>query len=188
MAEFNKSNSFKRQVERFQLRLLRAGINVQRIDIIDPFFSTSISKPFDRLPQFQIESGTDLWGGLKLAIKTEYSSFDRKLEEAAPTELELENGALVNGDRLIVEPEIGWSIERPGWFIAQRKYRHVNTSLKTRQFLVDKIRRLALNYSFDSGLIFEREFSRSEEVGAAVLSRGFSICIANSKIKAAYLI
>ena len=146
--------------------LLRAGINVQRIDIIDPFFSTSnLSKPFDRLPQFQIESGTDLWGGLRLAIKTEYSSFDRKLEEAALTELELENGALVAGDRLIVEPEIGWSIERPGWFIRTKgKYRHAEYKLENQAISSLQNPELSIgNYSFDSGLIFEREFSRSEE-------------------------
>ena len=80
-----------------------------------------------------------------MAIKTEYSSFDRKLEEAALTELELENGALVAGDRLIVEPEIGWSIERPGWFIRTKgKYRHAEYKLKTKRFLVYKIRSLVL--------------------------------------------
>ena len=150
----------------YSSELLRAGINVQRIDIIDPFFSTSnLSKPFDRLPQFQIESGTDLWGGLRLAIKTEYSSFDRKLEEAALTELELENGALVAGDRLIVEPEIGWSIERPGWFIRTKgKYRHAEYKLENQAISSLQNPELSIgNYSFDSGLIFEREFSRSEE-------------------------
>ena len=146
--------------------LLRAGINVQRIDIIDPFFSTSnLSKPFDRLPQFQIESGTDLWGGFRFAVKTEYSFFNRELEEAALSDLELENGALVSGDRLIVEPEIGWSIERPGWFTRIKgKYRYAEYDLENQAISSLQNPELSIgNYSFDSGLIFEREFSRSEE-------------------------
>ena len=150
----------------FNSDFLRAGINVQRIDIIDPFFSTSeISKPFDRLPQFEIESGTDLWGGLRVGIKTEFSSFDRKLEEAFLTKLELQNGALVNGDRLIVEPELGWSLENPGWFIRTKgKYRHVEYKLQNQANSSLKDPKLGIgNYSFDSGLIFERNLARSEK-------------------------
>ena len=150
----------------FNSDFLRAGINVQRIDIIDPFFSTSeVSKPFDRLPQFEIESGTDLWGGLRVGIKTEFSSFDRKLEEASLTKLELQNGALVNGDRLIVEPELGWSLENPGWFIRTKgKYRHVEYKLQNQANSSLKDPKLGIgNYSFDSGLIFERNLARSEQ-------------------------
>ena len=150
----------------FNSDFLRAGINVQRIDIIDPFFSTSeVSKPFDRLPQFEIESGTDLWGGLRVGIKTEFSSFDRKLEEASLTKLELQNGALVNGDRLIVEPELGWSLENPGWFIRTKgKYRHVEYKLQNQANSSLKDPKLGIgNYSFDSGLIFERNLARSKQ-------------------------
>ena len=150
----------------FNSDFLRAGINVQRIDIIDPFFSTSeVSKPFDRLPQFEIESATDLWGGLRVGIKTEFSSFDRKLEEASLTKLELQNGALVNGDRLILEPELGWSLENPGWFIRTKgKYRHVEYKLQNQANSSLKDPKLGIgNYSFDSGLIFERNLARSEQ-------------------------
>ena len=150
----------------FNSDILRAGINVQRIDIIDPFFSTSnISKPFDRLPQFEIESGAELWGGLRIGIKTEFSSFDRKLEEAALTNLELQNGALVNGDRLIIEPELGWSVEKPGWFIRTKgKYTHTEYKLQNQAISTLKDPKLGIeNYSFDSGLIFERKLARSEQ-------------------------
>ena len=150
----------------FSSDFLRAGINVQRIDIIDPFFSTSnASKPFDRLPQIQIESGADLWGGLRVAIKTEFSSFNRNLEEALLTNLELQNGVLVHGDRLIVEPELDWSLKKPGWFIRTKgKYRHAEYKLQNQAISSLKDPTLSIgSYSFDSGLIFERNLARSAQ-------------------------
>ena len=143
---------------------LNAGINVQRIDIIDPFFSTSnLSKPFDRLPQFQIETGTDFLGKFRFDIKTEFSSFDRNLEEAVLSDIELKNGALVKGDRLIAEPKLGWSIERPGWFVrTNAKYKHVEYKLQNQAVTSLKQPEIGVGtYNFDSGLVFEKSIARS---------------------------
>ena len=53
----------------FNSDYLRAGVNVQRLEIIDPFYATSnINKPFDRLPQFYFESNAPLWAGIRVGI------------------------------------------------------------------------------------------------------------------------
>ena len=102
----------------FNSDFLRAGLNVQRIEIIDPIYTRSnINKPFDRLPQFFFESNAYLRGGFRVGIRGEATSFDRNLDEALLTMNQLNNGALINGERFNLEPEIGWSNENLGWFI-----------------------------------------------------------------------
>ena len=148
----------------FSSDYLRAGINVQRIDIIDPYFATSnINKPFDRLPQFDFESGSDLWNNFRIGIKGEISSFDRNLEESLLTSTELDNGALIKGERLNLEPEINWSIENPGWFVrTNAKYKHVEYKLQNKAIATMEDPNLDIGiYSFDSGLIFERGMNHS---------------------------
>ena len=147
----------------FDSDYLRAGLNVQRIEIIDPFYASSdINKPFDRLPQFFFESNAQPWGGLTLGIRGEVSSFDRSLDEVLLTTTQLNQGALVNGERYNLEPEIGWSIENPGWFVRTKaKYKHVQYKLQNQASgtLEDPDVGVGI-YSFDSGLVFEREMSR----------------------------
>ena len=148
----------------FNSEFLRAGVNVQRIDIIDPFFANSnINKPFDRLPQFHFESESNFWKNFKIGIKGEISSFDRDLHEAMLSSDELSNGALINGERLNLEPEINWSLETPGWFVrANAKYKHVEYKLQNQASITLEDPDLGIGiYNLDSGLVFEREMNRS---------------------------
>ena len=147
----------------FNSDYLSAGVNVQRIDIIDPLFaSTNVNKPFDRLPQLHFKSESSFWNNFKIGIKGEISSFDRDLQESLLSSAEIINGALVNGERINLEPEINWSIENPGWFArAKARYKHVEYKLQNKAALTSENPDLGIStYSFDSGLIFEKDLNR----------------------------
>lgn len=138
---------------------MRAGLNVQRLQIIDPFAAAlDINRPFDRLPQFTLAAQRTLGLGFKIAFAGEATAFDRSLEEALLSQPKIEAGALVTGNRVNLEPEISWSVERPGWFVrAKSKYLQRSYSLD-RQALGTAASPdfgVAVN-SLDAGLIFER--------------------------------
>jgi len=144
----------------YQSSNLRAGLNVQRTQIIDPFISTaSLSKPFDRLPQFYFDTGADLFGGFRLSLTGEIGAFDRDLDESLLSTTEINNGALVNGERANLEPAIEWSLEAPGWFVKTRaKYNYMNYKLQNQAAgTVDDPDVGVGVYSFDGGLVFERQ-------------------------------
>jgi LPS-assembly protein len=147
----------------FNSDFLRAGLNVQRIEIIDPIYTRSnINKPFDRLPQFFFESNAYLRGGFRVGIRGEATSFDRNLDEALLTMNQLNNGALINGERFNLEPEIGWSNENLGWFIrTNAKYKYIQYKLQNQALGTIEDPDLGIGIlSFDAGLLFERDMNR----------------------------
>jgi len=82
----------------FYSEYLRAGLNVQRVQIIDPFISSiDLNRPYDRLPQFFFDTETYLGAGFRIGLKGQITSFDRTLDESRLTAAQLDNGALVNG-------------------------------------------------------------------------------------------
>ena len=147
----------------FNSEYLRAGLNVQRIQIIDPLISTvHLSRPYDRLPQFHFQSDANLPAGFRVSIRGEITSFDRDLNDALLTPSQIANGALVNGERINLEPEISWSLENPGWFVRTgAKYKHVEYSLEKHAIDSPKDPDLGIGiYSLDAGLVFERPMAR----------------------------
>ena len=147
----------------FNSEYLRAGLNVQRIQIIDPLISTvHLSRPYDRLPQFHFQSDANLPAGFRVSIRGEITSFDRDLNDALLTPSQIANGALVNGERINLEPEISWSLENPGWFVRTgAKYKHVEYSLEKHAIDSPKDPDLGIGiYSLDAGLVFERSMAR----------------------------
>jgi LPS-assembly protein len=144
----------------YQGRNLRAGLNVQRTEIIDPFIpDSSLSKPFDRLPQFFFDTDVDLVGGFRLSLAGEVTSFDRDLDESLLSATSLSNGALVDGERANLEPALEWSLEAPGWFVrTSAKYKYIGYKLQNQAAgTVDDPDTGVGVYSFDSGLVFERQ-------------------------------
>lgn len=144
----------------FDSEYLRAGLNVQRIQIIDPLVSAiGLNKPYDILPQFFFETETNLGAGFRIGLEGEISSFDRSLDESLLSPGQLNNGALVNGERLNLEPVLSWSMEQPGWFLrANAKYKHASYKLQNQASRSQDDPELGIGvYNFDSGLIFERE-------------------------------
>lgn len=148
----------------FRNDYLRAGINAQRLQIIDPFAAAlDINKPFDRLPQFTLASQIPLGAGFRIAFAGEATAFDRTLEESLLSQAKIDAGALVTGTRVNLEPEISWSAERPGWFIrAKSKYLQRSYSLDKQALGTADSPDFGVPVtSLDTGLIFERTTGRS---------------------------
>lgn len=146
----------------FNSEYLRAGLNVQRIQIIDPFISSiNLNRPYDRLPQFFFDTDTYLGAGFHIGLTGQVTSFDRTLDESQLTAAQLDNGALVNGERLNLEPEISWSVEQPGWFLrAGAKYKHASYNLQNQATVSMDDPEIGIGvYNFDAGLIFDRAMS-----------------------------
>lgn len=146
----------------FNSEFFRAGLNVQRIQIIDPFVSSvDLNRPFDRLPQFYFDTDAYLGAGFTIGLSGQVTSFDRTLDESQLTPTQLDNGALVNGERLNLEPVVSWSYEQPGWFLrANAKYKHASYKLQNQAMgsMDDPDVGIGV-YNFDSGLIFDRAMS-----------------------------
>jgi LPS-assembly protein len=143
----------------FNTEYLRAGLNVQRIQIIDPFISSiDQNRPYDRLPQFYFDTDAYLGAGFGVELGGQVTSFDRTLDESSLSQSQLDNGALVSGERLNLEPAISWSIEQPGWFLrASAKYKHASYKLQNQSTTSMDDPDVGITvYNFDSGLIFER--------------------------------
>ena len=146
----------------FNSEYLRAGLNVQRIQIIDPFISSiNLNRPYDRLPQLYFDTDAYLGAGFRVELGGQVTSFDRTLDESLLSTTQLNNGALVNGERLNLEPAISWSIEQPGWFLrANAKYKHASYKLQNQATASMNDPDVGISvYNFDSGLIFERPMS-----------------------------
>lgn len=143
----------------FRSSVVNAGLNVQRLQIIDPFAAAlDINRPFDRLPQFTFATGTALGYGFRIALAGEATMFDRSLDEALLSEAKIDAGALVSGTRVNLEPELSWGIERPGWFLrAKSKYLQRSYSLERQAVGTDSSPDFGVAVtSLDAGLIFER--------------------------------
>ncbi len=138
---------------------LSAGLNIQRLDIIDPFVNTAtLTRPYDRLPQLTFQTGTYLPLGFRVSLRGEASVFDRQLDESLLSMEQIENGALVTGQRVNLEPSLGWSVEEPGWFVrTNATYKHLAYSLENQARNTAEDPDFGVGvYSFDSGLIFDR--------------------------------
>ncbi len=146
----------------FNSDYLRAGLNVQRIQIIHPFISAAnLNRPYDKLPQLFFETGAYPGAGFRLGLGGEITSFDRSLDESRLTTKQLDNGALVKGERLNLEPVISWSWEQPGWFLrANASYKHASYKLQNQAITsLDNPELGVAGYNVDSGLIFDRQMS-----------------------------
>jgi LPS-assembly protein len=146
----------------FRSDYLRGNINVQRTQIIDPLFTEGgQAPPYDRLPQLNFQSDAYLAAGFRVGLSGQITAFDRSLDEDLFSPTRIENGALVTGERLNLEPAINWSLETPGWFLrANAKYVYKAYTLEDQAIgtLDDPDLGVAV-YGFDSGLIFERTMS-----------------------------
>ncbi len=150
----------------FSNSLLRARLNVQRTQILDPFLDprfteTDLTKPFDRLPQLTLATDLPVFGDLRFGLAAEFNTFDRDLNENLLSQQQLQAGALVNGNRVNLEPSLSWSLEAPGWFIRPTaKYRLTSYDLKDQGIYTENDADLNVGvFSLDSGLIFERSMN-----------------------------
>lgn len=152
----------------FNNSLFGARLNVQRTQILDPFLDprfaeTDLSTPFDRLPQLTLSTDVPVLGNLRFGLEAEFSNFDRDLDEDLLSQDQLLAGALVNGNRIYLEPQLTWNLEAPGWFVRPTvKYRQVGYDLKDQGMFTEEEADVGVGvFSLDTGLIFERTMNRS---------------------------
>ncbi len=141
----------------------RAGVNVHRIDLIDPFFSNAnINKPFDRLPQFYLNADYDLPAGFTIGLRSQVTSFDREIDQSQLPQTLVYNGANVSGERINLEPELGWRYETPGLFLrGTAKYKYMEYDLQDQAAFTPQSPDVGVPvYSVDAGLVFERDRRR----------------------------
>lgn len=159
---FSRSHLNRQGRLNFNSDYFRAGINVQRVQVIDPFINAvNINTPYDILPQLNFDTGYELPLGFSVKLRGQLTSFDRNLDEASLSLTQLANGALVTGDRTNLEPEISWAIETPGWFLrANGKYNFSQYSLENQAVGTLEDPDIGVGtVSVDAGLVFERQLA-----------------------------
>ncbi|MEX1196729.1 MAG: LPS assembly protein LptD [Pseudohongiellaceae bacterium] len=137
---------------------------VQRIEVIDPLVADrDINRPYDRMPEFTVSGSQPLPGGLEFSLASGFSRFDRDLNPERLSDTEIENGALVTGERTVVESRISRPWRTPGTFLIPTLVHHY-----TRYNLEDQApgtmeqpERDVTQFSLDGGLIFERPLELS---------------------------
>lgn len=159
---FSRSHLNRQGQLNFNSDFLRAGINVQRVQVIDPFINAiNINTPYDILPQLHFETDKALPLGFSASLRGEFTAFDRSLDEAALTPTLINNGALVTAERVNLEPEISWAAETPGWFVrANAKYKYAAYSLENQAVATMENPDIGVGiFNVDTGLVFERSLA-----------------------------
>jgi len=130
---------------------------LQSYQLIDQSL-TSLDKPYSSLPRINLDYAKQSEAGLLYGIDAEYVYFDRDFDAATFTQTQRDNGVLLSGQRLSLEPKLAWDIETSGLFFnPELKYKYAayllddqalaNSSKPERGIFVGKL---------DSGLIFDR--------------------------------
>lgn len=156
---FSRSHLNRQGKIDFNSEYLRAGINVQRVQVIDPFINTvSINTPYDILPQLHFETDKSLPFGFAARLRGEFTAFDRSLDDAALSPTLINNGALVTGERINLEPEISWAADTAGWFVrANAKYKYAEYQLENQAVATLENPDIGVGiFNVDAGLVFER--------------------------------
>lgn len=152
---------------RYQNDNWRFQVTAQGYQIIDPAVPES-RQPYDQLPKINLDGSFRNELGVEYGLRTEYVYFDRNLNMANLNSTTSNTGAVVNGQRLTIEPEISFPWSIPGAFITPKaKYKYASYQLDdTADVFADNPSRGTFMASLDSGLIFERglDFGSGEMV------------------------
>lgn len=147
---------------RFRSENWQAETNLQRIEIIDPFLADDdINRPFDRLPEIRVRTRQFAGDLVQYDLNAAWARFDRGLNRNRLSPSQINNGALVTGHRLTLEPQISLPWRTPGIFVVpSAKYRYTSWQLD-RQAVDTSANptRGVPTFSLDSGLVFDRTVS-----------------------------
>ena len=109
--------------------------------------SLSVPRPYDRLPQINFRAARYDVAGFDWSIDAEATRFDH------PT--------WVTGNRAVVQGQVSYPIVRPGWFVTPKlMYNAAKYDIQDhpdRVGLDTKLTRTIPTFSFDSGMVFERQ-------------------------------
>jgi LPS-assembly protein len=112
-----------------------------------------VPRPYDRLPQVNFHAGRyDVLGGIDWSVDAEAVRFSQP------------GNNVVQGNRLVIVPQVSLPFVRPGYFITPKLMLHAtkydltdNKDVTTGQPLPNQIDRAVPTFSLDSGLIYERD-------------------------------
>ena len=130
---------------------------LQSYQLIDQSL-TNLNKPYSSLPRINLDYDQRTEKGLLYGIDTEYVYFDRNFEASTFTQAEIDNGVLLSGQRLSLEPKLAWDWNTPGLFInPEIKYKYASYQLEDQGLAnSDHPERGIFVGQFDSGMIFDR--------------------------------
>ena len=125
-----------------------------------------IVRPYQRLPQLSFKAWRPSVSGLDWSVDAEWTRFwlsDQDLAERRGVANAMQKGEFGDrGDRLILKPQISYSVIAPGYFIKPKLSMHMtnyqldNPALPGRP---DSLNRAVPTFSLDSGLLYERNTS-----------------------------
>ncbi len=131
--------------------------SLQSYQLIDQSLGT-VDKPFSSLPRIQLDYDHQDETGLHYGIDTEYVYFDRSFEAQNFSQAQIDNGILLSGQRLSLEPKLAWQHETAGMFFnPEVSYKYASYQLDDQALgMPDQPERGVFVGQLDSGLIFER--------------------------------
>jgi LPS-assembly protein len=130
---------------------------LQSFQQIDPGL-TDLSKPYSALPRINMNYSGELMQNWHYELPSEYVFFERQLDSAQLSQTQIDNGALLKGQRLSLSPRLSWRWQQPGIFATPSVgYDYTQYRLDEQASgKPDTIERGIAMGSLASGLIFER--------------------------------
>lgn len=130
---------------------------LQSYQLIDQSL-TNLNKPYSSLPRINLDINQQTDKGLLYGIDSEYVYFDRNFDRSSFTQTQIDNGVLLSGQRLSLEPKLAWDWESPGFFInPEVKYKYASYTLDDQALnSSDQLERGIFVGQLDSGLLFDR--------------------------------
>ena len=132
--------------------------SLQSYQLIDQTLN-NLNKPYSSLPRINLDYTNSTASGWFYGLDSEYVYFDRGIDQATLSQAQINNGALLNGQRLSLEPSLGWHWETPGaFFKPELKYKYASYQLDQQALgNPDTPERSILVSKIDSGLIFDKD-------------------------------
>jgi LPS-assembly protein len=129
----------------------------QGYQMIDPAVA-DIYQPYSSLPRLSLDGTYYLDSGLEYGMNAEFVSFDRSLNPQRFLQQQINNGILVEGERLAITPQVSFPWSNNSAFVTPTlKYKYASWNLQDQAINAnDSPSRGVASASLDSGLIFER--------------------------------
>ncbi|MES2623796.1 MAG: LPS-assembly protein LptD [Pseudomonadota bacterium] len=136
----------------------------QGYQVIDPSIA-AIAEPYSSLPRLNLDGTYYIGSHVEYGVDSEYVRFDRSLNPQRFTQDQINNGVMVEGERLAVTPRISLPWSNNYAFVTPTvKYKYANWNLRDQAIgTTASPDRSIFSANLDSGLIFERDLTLFDE-------------------------
>jgi len=130
---------------------------LQSYQLIDQSL-TNLNKPYSSLPRINLDYEKRTTTPLRYGFNAEYVYFDRNFDASAFTQAQIDNGVLLSGQRISLQPELAWDWETPGVFFKPAlKYKYAAYQLDNQALAnPDQPERGIFVGKLNTGLIYDR--------------------------------